>query len=374
MPVGPDEIEELDISPDTELDVEDTSDTPETAADEVSSGDGEETLIDHLAKELDLEKTEDPDEISLDAEKPEAEDAEPETDSEPSEEEKEDDPQPKKESAEAEPQQSEERAPKQGWQAKMAETGRFDDADLRNMRRLGAQTRNKIQTLVDDHAAASQSHETLGQLTTYLEQKHIDQPTLEQALTIASAWRMGDIKGFREAITPMIQFADEYLGNALPADLQQRVEDGEMTEDVAREFARTRHDRAMFENEHKQASQREQVQHDYGMANARVAAVNNWEAEMRRTDPDFDKKWPMMRDVLQRDADKLQGLSPQQAVQECQQLYDQATNWLRGAAPQRRSTRPNPSSTASSREMRSEPQSLMEAALSGLERAHSRSG
>ena len=373
---GPDEnIEVLDTSSEQGLDVVDTSDAAETSAGEVSSGDGEASLIDHIASELEL-KDEDPDELKLDDGEPEAKDAEPDTDSEPSNEEKEDEAPPAEEAdAEAETQPDEQPQQKQGWQAKMAETGRFDDADLRNMRRLGSQTREKIQTLVNEHQETTRSHETLTQLTGYLEKKHIDQPTLEQALEIASAWRMGDMKGFREAIQPMIQFADEYLGTSLPADIQQRVDDGEMTQEVARDFARTRHEREMFERGQQQADQRFVQQRDQGQALQRVQAVDSWESEQRRTDPDFDKKWPMMADLLKREAPRLQNLTPQQAVQECQQLYDQVTGWLReSVAPQRRSTKPVPASPASSRDVQAEPQNMMEAALAGLNRAQSRSG
>jgi hypothetical protein len=84
------------------------------------------------------------------------------------------------------------------------------------------------------------------------------------------------------------------IGEAIPADIQAKVDSGEISEDAAKELSKAR--------AHLKVSERDKADRDAADANAKVAAareqlaakqatvVTAWDAEQRKLDPDFAKK------------------------------------------------------------------------------------
>lgn len=86
------------------------------------------------------------------------------------------------------------------------------------------------------------------------------------------------------------------LGEALPADIQAKVDTGEISEAVAKEMSKqrasvTRQERQLADREAADLN-RQRSENAQRLANAQGAAVSAWEAEARKTDPDFAKKEP----------------------------------------------------------------------------------
>lgn len=99
-----------------------------------------------------------------------------------------------------------------------------------------------------------------------------------------------------ERMLPHVSRLQEFTGKKLPDDLQRSVDDGLVTEEIARETAQLRlGNEARASHESRQEATRAeqaQVQH----TDTLKAAVNTWEAGARQRDPDFAKKADLITD------------------------------------------------------------------------------
>jgi hypothetical protein len=111
-------------------------------------------------------------------------------------------------------------------------------------------------------------------------------------------------------------------------------------------------------------------QQTHQMQTAIAGAVNNWEQQAARSDPDFSLKQRAAKDLLWSVLRETgTPTNPQQAVQVAQEAYRRAEGYLRSAQPAPRSTARVPSSAHRSNGAMPEPKTLMEAALQGLARS-----
>jgi hypothetical protein len=118
-------------------------------------------------------------------------------------------------------------------------------------------------------------------------------------MQIAALLRHGDYEAFYRVISPYVRTAQEYLGIALPNDLRERVQQGHMTEQTAREFARTRMDKQKVELTY----QTEQAQHaTQTLASTQdqvTRSVSAYEQRLAASDPDYKAKAASVRRMAQ---------------------------------------------------------------------------
>jgi len=126
-----------------------------------------------------------------------------------------------------------------------------------------------------------------------------------------------------EMLEPHYNRLREMLGKALPPDLQKQVDEGYVTEELARETAQLRRqaEAANFTMETQERSRQQQAQ-----AQALTVvkqSVERWEAQVRSTDPDYAKKEPFVKDqvrilVVQRGRPKTEAEAVQMAQEALQ--------------------------------------------------------
>ena len=120
-------------------------------------------------------------------------------------------------------------------------------------------------------------------------------------LQLMAAMRRGDFRLFYEGVKPYMRLCEEYLGVALPPDLQQQVQQGQMTTQAAMQFSKERMDRAMAQTnaarQHQMMQQYQQTttsqqeqQRLQNLANSVAVTVDNWENQIARTDPSYAAK------------------------------------------------------------------------------------
>lgn len=97
----------------------------------------------------------------------------------------------------------------------------------------------------------------------------------------------------------MLQHARIRVGEALPADIQRLVDDGEITENVAKELSRTR----MEAQQHQAAAQRATTQSQEQQRRAHVTSVqdalNAWESQTAQTVPEYARMKPVVANYVQ---------------------------------------------------------------------------
>ena len=172
----------------------------------------------------------------------------------------------------------------------------------------------------------------------------------------------------REALLDQLQMLNQFLGHSLPPDLQQQVDEGYVTEDVARELAYRRNHDVLSQQKQQvqtQQQQEQQAQQQFQAVRGQMAqAVASWETQIRQGDPDYAAKEPFVVRELQALQTQYRVESPEQAVQLARMAYDNVTKSLRGMV-KRPEVRQNVAGqrTGNSQNVKPEPRSFEEACL-----------
>jgi hypothetical protein len=213
-------------------------------------------------------------------------------------------------------------------------------------------------------------------LRDFLVVNDIAKEDFQLTLDLAAAMRRGDFQGFLNGVGPYVQLATQALGITLPPDLQGEVQAGRVGYEVAAQMSRDRYARALAEQRATRATQVMSSQQDYtrqtDLSRSIEQTVAQWEQGIRQTDPDYGRKEETVRNFLWAVVrEKGVPQTPEHAVEIAKEAYARANNTLRQFAPPPRATRAVPSSMNRSAApgARPEPNSMMEAAMLGLERA-----
>jgi len=100
--------------------------------------------------------------------------------------------------------------------------------------------RHELRETVEQYAALRPAAEIGEQMQEFAKVNNLSGEDVARVMQLAAMMRHGDYAGFYKAVAPFVRTAQEYLGIALPRDLRERVQAGHMSEDAAKEFARTR--------------------------------------------------------------------------------------------------------------------------------------
>lgn len=194
------------------------------------------------------------------------------------------------------------------------------------------------------------SAQTADQVTNYLRQNDIGRDDFLHTLEMAAAMRRGDFKTFYEGVIPYMRLAEEYLGIALPPDLQQRVREGHMTTQAAAAYSRERMDRAIAQSQQQrtqqQATSMQQQQQVARLADNVATTVNQWETRAAQSDPAFAQKRAAIRDTMWAVVrERGSPTSAEHALVIANEAYRRVNQHYNSWVPPRRPTSRSPSST-----------------------------
>lgn len=209
------------------------------------------------------------------------------------------------------------------------------------------------------------------QLYGYLTQHKLAAEDVNLLLGIGAHMRAGNWRAVRDGMAPYWQLANEALGDMLPQDLQARVSNGEITQDMAAEMSRIRHQNIRLNGMQKASEQEANQVASQQNAQAVNNAVTAWEQQIIQRDPDYARKAGAVLRNSQALMSQHQGaMTPADAVRIAQQAYDEVNGWAGQWRPaQNTPIRPGPQGTRAINGARPEPRNLMEAALLGLQRS-----
>ena len=233
-----------------------------------------------------------------------------------------------------------------------------------------AQTR--IRSLIDQRNAAAERAGQVEPILEFLEKNDIPGQDLDVVLDLTARLRHGDFAGFLQGVQPYVNLAMQHTGQILPNDLQQQVQKGYVSPAIAQELARTRAAQQFGNMQATRTQQRTQQSLVQERATNIRTAITNWEKQVQASDPDYSLK----ADVVRRTAQAYMQESgvPQTAegaLEYVNRAYAEVNKQMQNFRPAPRPTPNNPSSTASKggTTPQSEPGSMMEAALQGLQNA-----
>ena len=211
-------------------------------------------------------------------------------------------------------------------------------------------------------------------LQSFLKEADIAKEDFGLVLDLAAAMRRGDYRTFLEGVAPYVKLAQESLGIQLPADLQAAVQGGHMTADAARYTAQVRAQQQLAASQLTRVTT-ENTQRNYAETvrnfQSQVAgAVSNWETGVRKSDPDYARKEPVVRELLHAVVhERGPPRSPAEAVEIAKLAYARANEMASRFVPNPRATHQVPSSINRVNGARTEPKSLKEAIHFAIERS-----
>jgi hypothetical protein len=146
-----------------------------------------------------------------------------------------------------------------------------------------------------------------------------------------------------------------------------------MTQDAARYTAQVRGSQALAASQlnrvQQEASQRDYATQVQNFQSEVAGAVSQWEQQVKRADPDYARKEPVVRELLHAVVhERGPPRSPAEAVEIARQAYERANQMASRFVPAPRSTHQVPSSINRVNGARAEPRSLKEAVHLALER------
>ena len=198
------------------------------------------------------------------------------------------------------------------------------------------------------------------QVTDYCARFNISEEQMQDALRMAALLNNDPLEA-QKALQPIWEALSRYSGERLPDDLAQKVKDGLVDEATAKEMATLRGRLAATEKR-RELDQRSSAEQ---LVQAKVRAVNQWEANKMATDPDFKQKAELVADRYVALVRAKQPGSPEAAVALAEQALADVNARLGVFIPKKPAGRPGPNGVTVRREM-APPKTALEAAQRAL--------
>lgn len=256
---------------------------------------------------------------------------------------------------------------------------RLSDEEMKSLpkravKRISTLTRKRreaeeaLETFKAESAPLRERADAFEKFHRVLDDANLDGNDLAATLPIMAAIKAGDAPKALELLTPIYQRLQHAAGLAISPDYQKRVDDGHMSEEAALEAtkrdAERERERARLEALESREAQRGQETQQQQQAQAYIAAAADATADLRKTDPTFDRKAPA---IAERVKAQLARFGQPRTPQDMGELVRDAHAFVTAqtAAKARTSTPPQPPASGSPN-VRAAPKSAAEAARLGL--------
>ncbi len=147
--------------------------------------------------------------------------------------------------------------------------------------------------------------ESYDRLQSYMDQHQISPEHFQNALSVTAMINNGDHELALQTVMPIVQNLLELTGRVLPKDLQEQVEAGYTTADIATQLQRERMqnktaaERGRVADERREATNRaaegQRMSHLYG------TTATEWENARKTSDPDWSNKSKLVSDLVERE-------------------------------------------------------------------------
>jgi hypothetical protein len=236
---------------------------------------------------------------------------------------------------------------------------RIPDADFKALppsvkKRIGhlstslGKTKRELEQVTAELPTLRDTHERFTRIQTFVQENQIQPENVTKMFDMAAMLARGDYKGFLDTIQPFYDLASQAAGVAIASDLRDRVDNGYMTEDDAKALTAARVQgqtaQAQAETYRKQLETRVQQERSTGTAQAVATAINQREAAIMASDPDYAQLKPAIESIVRTAVGAgVQIKTPEQALA----LLDSAYQTAKGLRPAKAPAPTPPRPTAS---------------------------
>lgn len=197
--------------------------------------------------------------------------------------------------------------------------------------------RNAARSEIESYKQSAQAYETIVER---VKGTGASAQQVDQAVEMLRAINSDPARAF-QMLQPIYQQLEQFVGNRLPSDLQERVDGGYIDEDSAKELARLRNANQFTEQRHQQfqqsVQQSQQEQSLNGLKQAIGKASTDWDSDWKANDPDYQRKMPLVMAEIKAQIAERGGIqSPQEAIAIANKALSNVNEALQGIIPAKR--------------------------------------
>jgi len=265
------------------------------------------------------------------------------------------------------------------------EQAQSGDLTEEELARLKPKTRERIEHLTKEVkerdtklADLTPKAEKFDQIQRFVDDAGLSKDDVNTGFDVMRNLKTDPFKAY-EQLRPIMDQLESIVGVRLPEDLQQAVQQGQLTEAHARELSRSRNQATVTQQQLDRTTQQraatERRQAIENQVNDVASAVTEWENATGKNDPDWKLKQPRITELVELEVMRRQAKEPayfpskEEAIAISKEALAKVEKELKGLRPARRSVSTTPSADAgSTRTTAATPKTMLEAAKLGLQR------
>ena len=199
--------------------------------------------------------------------------------------------------------------------------------------------------LEKENAGFKEANDTIDRLEIYMNDQNLSTDDFNNLLHIGSLVK-NDPKAALEALTPLVAQLQEVTGNTIPADIQQAIDQGHVTEDYGRQLAVARATTSLTQVRADRSNLRLETEQQATAVNALGAAASTWEGEWQANDPDYPAKADRVREKIELAIHRGDVPQDAKAVRAmCEKFKGEVETELRSLLPKPKAVAVSPTST-----------------------------
>ena len=187
------------------------------------------------------------------------------------------------------PEETESQSVEQETEEVETDTPLTEDSEQEVLENVPLHLQPRFKEVIAEKNEYRKGHEQYVKIQNSLKDMKLSAEETAQGLSIMGLMKSNP-QAALEALQPIISNLQQVTGQIIPDDIQQKIEDGYMDEDVGKELARTRADVQLQRNANQQMLNEQQQMNASDQINIIAQSVTNWEENIRKTDPDFELK------------------------------------------------------------------------------------
>lgn len=203
--------------------------------------------------------------------------------------------------------------------------------------------RDEARAEVDQFRSDSQEYNVI---TGFMQEHGIEATEVAETLQWLALRNQDPVK-FGQMIVDLAAEFQEGMGLVLPKDLQARVEAGEITEEDAKELAKSKAEAKLYKDRSIQTTQQTQTQRETEakkqLGQQMATTVNNWEKQIQTRDPDYQAKRRLVQSEIRAYIQQY-GMPKDAAgaLKYAEAAYKAVSEHLAGVLPKRKPNDPAP--------------------------------
>jgi len=191
----------------------------------------------------------------------------------------------------------------------------------------------RFQHLLREKKAAEVDAVRYRNVESFLERSHLDAAEAADGLEIMGLAKTDPVAAW-ERIKPWVEKVAVAAGVIMPPDLQQKVQQGEMTREAAVEVSKARAQVQTYQTRQQFDQQQAERRAQADSQQAIVSAATSWETDRQVKDPNFGAKLPaLQRELAFLHATEGRPTTPQGVTDQCNRAYAAVNASFRAPAP-----------------------------------------